>query len=266
MNARWENWKRVAGGRFAVPALTGCLTRNNPSGEEDDQVEDRDEAAYFTQEIGSMGDVLMASALVKAGADSARGSEKVVDPLHFVDSCTCFVRKAEFTGVNGFERDRMDTVVLIEARHPVDAKRIYASGFSNGGEMVRRLWREDGDLFAAAASSAGFGIDTTAPTVLIPYFLTLGNLDDLVSDGTGMPVPMPMDSTLFQNAGLAAARDLILRHMGLTGTAPVTGTTAKTTTFHYSSPAVPGLEFNWMNVEAHARASPRPPPEGGDFD
>jgi poly(3-hydroxybutyrate) depolymerase len=501
MNAQWKNWKWVVGGLIAVSALTGCIAQNNPSGEEDGQVEDQGETAYITEEIASMGDVLMASALLKAGADSARGGEKVVDPLHLMASCTCFVRKAEFTGVNGFERDRMDTVVLIDSsgkrmdrlhpgkaaeirhnrhvvksrngvaadfhmntimtpkqegaavygvwngtisgsfkgagitageikdverqfvpgrfglplagsirlvfgrfeldivfegdgkgtasltntrsgkernkdfdlsgtaddnaimprdtivvdgkprtflvyaptgaapsqglpvvlmihgtgqngqifyessywkekaeaekflavfpdalpycimgksgpyphsekwnsgpdvipcagvtmeddmkfiralidtiksRHTVDAKRLYASGFSNGGEMTRRLWREAGDLFAAVASSAAFGYDTTAPTELIPYFLTLGNLDDLVSEGTGIPVPMPMDSTLFQNQGMAAARDLILRQMGLTGTAPVTETADKTTTFHYSSPAVPGLEFNWMNVE-----------------
>jgi polyhydroxybutyrate depolymerase len=477
------------------------MVQDNPSGEQDGQVEDQGESAYFTEEIGSMGDAWMSSALLKVGANSARVGEKVVDPLHYVESCSCFVRKAEFNGANGFERDRMDTIVLIDssgdkmdhlnpgkaaeirhnrhvvksrngvaadfhmntimtpkwdgpdldavwngtisgsfkgasitageikdvkrqfdtsrfglplagsiylvfgkfeleivfegegkgtasltntqsgkvrtkdfdlgkaedtvvkmqrdtivvngkprtflvhvptsvvpaqavpvvlmihgsnqngqifyedsfwkekadaekfiavfpdalpycivedsvqhqnvekwnsgshltpcqgvameddmkfirtlvdtikARHTVDAKRIYASGFSNGGEMTRKLWREAGDLFAAIASSSGFGNDTAAPSVLIPFFMSMGNKDDKISAGYGIPVPMPTDSTLFQNKAMAAARDLILRHMGLTGTAPVTKITDKTTTFHYSSPTVPGLEFNWMNVE-----------------
>ncbi|HET6549359.1 MAG TPA: PHB depolymerase family esterase, partial [Solirubrobacter sp.] len=43
----------------------------------------------------------------------------------------------------------------LEAQLPVDARRVYASGFSNGAEFTARLAVERSTVFAAAAFSAG---------------------------------------------------------------------------------------------------------------
>jgi poly(3-hydroxybutyrate) depolymerase len=43
----------------------------------------------------------------------------------------------------------------LAARLPVNSRRIYAAGFSNGAQMVHRLSAEAGDIFAAAAGWAG---------------------------------------------------------------------------------------------------------------
>lgn len=57
----------------------------------------------------------------------------------------------------GFTRDM---VSYIEDHYAVDADRIYASGFSNGGGFVQRLAIEASDLFAAFAPSSAGGITT----------------------------------------------------------------------------------------------------------
>ena len=48
-----------------------------------------------------------------------------------------------------------DLFVEVAAAIPIDARRIYATGISNGGGMSHRLACEDGDRFAAVVSVAG---------------------------------------------------------------------------------------------------------------
>ena len=51
----------------------------------------------------------------------------------------------------------------------VDAKRVYATGISNGGMMCYRLASEMSDRIAAIAPVAGtIAIDTTIPSVPCP--------------------------------------------------------------------------------------------------
>jgi hypothetical protein len=41
--------------------------------------------------------------------------ELVIEPFRYHDSCECFVRHAVFTGMQGFERDRLDSVKLYDS-------------------------------------------------------------------------------------------------------------------------------------------------------
>jgi polyhydroxybutyrate depolymerase len=73
------------------------------------------------------------------------------------------------------------------ARLPIDRERVYASGFSNGGEFAARLAVERSDLLAAAAFSAGALPSAQSPQRPIPMWLTVGALDDRILAQTGPP-------------------------------------------------------------------------------
>lgn len=87
---------------------------------------------------------------------------------------------AASTGVDdvGFARD---LVKAISASYCVDASRVYATGFSNGGYMSHRLGCEASDVFAAVAPASGLiGIDTCAPPRPVPVIQSQGTADPLV--------------------------------------------------------------------------------------
>jgi polyhydroxybutyrate depolymerase len=75
----------------------------------------------------------------------------------------------------------------LEDQLPIDPRRIYASGFSNGGEFTARLAVERSTVLAAAAFSGG-GLEVpAAPARPIPMYATVGSLDDRVLAQTGPP-------------------------------------------------------------------------------
>lgn len=72
----------------------------------------------------------------------------------------------------------------------VDAKRIYATGFSNGGFLAHRLACEADDLFAAVApvsSVNGLDADACHPSRPMPVFAINGTDDKLVPYPGGIP-------------------------------------------------------------------------------
>lgn len=73
----------------------------------------------------------------------------------------------------------------------IDERRIYATGFSNGGFMSHRLACEAADLVAAVAPvSAVNGMDSCTPSRPVPVMMFNGTLDPLVAyNGSG-----PFDS------------------------------------------------------------------------
>lgn len=80
----------------------------------------------------------------------------------------------------------------------IDATRIYATGFSNGGSFVlTRLIPEMNDVFAAY-STCGSGIWGTEsmeiiPTgITVPLYSVVGTNDDKIAEGTGLPRPFPV--------------------------------------------------------------------------
>ena len=88
-------------------------------------------------------------------------------------------------------------------RLPIDPDRVYASGFSNGGEFAARLGVERSDLLAAAAFSGGALARPQAPSRPIPMWLTAGSLDDRLLAHTGPPplTELPLDPVSLRRAG-----------------------------------------------------------------
>jgi polyhydroxybutyrate depolymerase len=87
--------------------------------------------------------------------------------------------------------------VLANVRHNyrVDDRRIYVTGFSNGGAFTYFLWANRPNVFAAVAPMAGLPWPTEPPAVPKPAFIVAGEKDQLV----------PMES---QQTMIALVREL----------------------------------------------------------
>jgi hypothetical protein len=99
----------------AALAFTGCITStdNTASASDNDG-----QAAYVTSEVDQMGQVYgqIGDGLAKSAAFGVTiTGELVIDPFKYHDSCQCFVRHAVYTGITGFERDRLDSVKLYDS-------------------------------------------------------------------------------------------------------------------------------------------------------
>jgi poly(3-hydroxybutyrate) depolymerase len=98
----------------------------------------------------------------------------------------------------------------VEATFNVDVKRIYATGFSNGGSFVStRLLPEMNDVFAAFAIS-GSGtklgneqISANLPTnIAASLYSIIGTNDEKIAEGTSKPRPFPLDTNAILNDDL----------------------------------------------------------------
>ena len=98
--------------------------------------------------------------------------------------CCGFAMKTDVDDV-GFIRALIDDLV---ARYPVDARRIYATGMSNGGMMTHRLGIELADRLAAIAPVVAtvFG-DEAAPAQPVPALMINGLKDENVPYHGGSP-------------------------------------------------------------------------------
>jgi poly(3-hydroxybutyrate) depolymerase len=104
---------------------------------------------------------------------SAPGSPVPADDVGFVDAIIADVRE----------------------QLPIDRRRVYASGFSNGAAFTARLSVERSDTFAAVAYSGGAGGTggRLAPRP-VPTWKTVGSLDDRVLAVTNPPLTeLPLD-------------------------------------------------------------------------
>jgi hypothetical protein len=93
--------------------LTGCLTKNEePSYNSDGQ------SAYMTSELDQMGQIYDggagAATKTSSGGLTLTG-ELIIKPYAFTEACMCFVREAKLTTVEGYERMRIDSVVLLDS-------------------------------------------------------------------------------------------------------------------------------------------------------
>ena len=80
----------------------------------------------------------------------------------------------------------------LKLNYAIDAKRLYLTGFSNGGQMAGRLAAERSTVFAAGASSAG-PADPDIPKATRPmsYVATVGTMDDrFMAALNGQPLPL----------------------------------------------------------------------------
>lgn len=98
--------------------------------------------------------------------------------------CCAYAMKNDIDDV-GFIRALVDELV---ANYPVDPRRIYATGMSNGGMMTHRLGIELSDRLAAIAPVVAtvFG-DEPAPAHALPALMINGMLDENVPYQGGPP-------------------------------------------------------------------------------
>ena len=84
-----------------------------------------------------------------------------------------------------------DLIYCLENQLSIDADRIYATGFSNGGGMVNRLGCDLADVIAAIGPVSGAYLfhDTCQPTRPVPVVAFHGTADEIVPYGGGEALP-----------------------------------------------------------------------------
>jgi polyhydroxybutyrate depolymerase len=89
------------------------------------------------------------------------------------------------------------TVAVLQAELPVDPRRLYVSGFSNGASMAGRLMIERSDTFAAFAMAAGLPRIPGPAVRPAPAVFTVGSLDDRFLTPLGL-ASLPLDEGFLQ--------------------------------------------------------------------
>lgn len=136
----------------------------------------------------------------------------------------------------------------------LDRRRIYAAGFSNGGEFVHRIAAEAGDIFAAAASWAGIPAEDCAQEPLvpspnpIPIWNGMGSRDDRYLFGVE---ELPLDS-----AGIEAYGRPMFAAASRLYSVSATNSRELALDDFISPPAVPGYSPVWSPVLEHAAVTP----------
>ncbi len=106
---------------------------------------------------------------------------------------------------------------------PLDRRRIYATGLSNGAMMSYRLAAEAGDLIAAVAPVAGGMVYSTIRSPRAVPVLHIHSVDDpraLYNGGLGLPFPLTRSRVFHPNIDEMLQR--WVRHDGCSGQAAVT--------------------------------------------
>lgn len=83
-------------------------------------------------------------------------------------------------------------VADLDDRLPIDRRRIYASGFSNGANFAARLTVDRSNRIAAAGYSAGGLEGVHTPDRAVPTYITVGTRDDRLLARTGL-AELPLD-------------------------------------------------------------------------
>jgi poly(3-hydroxybutyrate) depolymerase len=101
------------------------------------------------------------------------------------------------------------------AHVPVDRRRVYASGFSNGADFTAHLAVERSTVLAAAAYSAGGLHAPATPARPIPMTMSVGTRDDRIVPRTGLD-ELPLDPVeILTQPVLDAQLDIALAALGL---------------------------------------------------
>lgn len=134
--------------------------------------------------------------LITENDDAAKWNDVGLDRLTGPD--------AELKDDVKFTRAMLD---LVRATFNVDPKRIFATGFSNGGGFVStRLMIEMADVFAAfSTSGSGTKLSEPAfaanmpPGVSRSYYSIMGTRDDVISAAQNVPLPFPINANTIVN-------------------------------------------------------------------
>jgi polyhydroxybutyrate depolymerase len=146
-------------------------------------------------------------------------------------------------------------VADLKARYAIDAKRVYVTGFSNGGSFSSKLWAEAPDLFAAVASSSGFDLQASPATNTVPFYFTVGEFDDEMIIVAGYPQGFPLTESALDIPFFKVIGGSALTRLGL-NTTHTTTTNAAGITFRYTSPSSAGTEMYFSIVKGQTHEYP----------
>ena len=105
---------------------------------------------------------------------------------------------------------------FLQTKYPIDPKRVYVSGFSNGGQFTFRLAVEASDVIAAVAPFGSmFAEKGHTPLSLIPIYNGFGNMDDRFFGFNGGN-PLPMGASLMDLPGIKRNVSVVCNTFGLT--------------------------------------------------
>jgi polyhydroxybutyrate depolymerase len=125
----------------------------------------------------------------------------------------------------------------LEANLDIDPKRIFVSGFSNGGQFAARLAVEASDVIAAVASAAGNLDAEHTPVERVSVCVTIGTLDDRFYEAWGVPPPIPLEiSSLFAIEGARSLTGEYLATFDLLDTPTETREEANFTEVRWTTP------------------------------
>ncbi|AEE49763.1 alpha/beta hydrolase family esterase [Haliscomenobacter hydrossis] len=109
-----------------------------------------------------------------------------------------------------------EMLTFLQATYPIDPKRVYVSGFSNGGQFTFRLAVEASDVVAAVAPfGCLFPEQGKTPLSLISIYHGLGNMDDRFF-GLNNGQPLPMGAPLMELGGMKRSTRTICNTFSLT--------------------------------------------------
>lgn len=227
--------KADAEGLIAVfpSALTYCLHEDeNGDGDFDDPGEDKLTTKWAHGELGTptMPLCTPAELAMLTPANRALADHPLQDDVAFV-------------------RAMLD---VLARDYVTDARRIYASGFSNGAGLTSRLVVEMADRFAAIHAGSGALQVTPTPALrAIPVTVSVGELDDRVLTPLGLPA-LPLTSTLLTDVPSIKLRviDPMLTTLGLADSARCDERTIageKVIRFSYDQRASGGPASNQLN-------------------
>jgi poly(3-hydroxybutyrate) depolymerase len=90
-------------------------------------------------------------------------------------------------------------LAVLDTNYSVNRRRVYVSGFSNGGGMASRLAMEMSESFAAVAAAAGVLKVPPVPAVRpLPFVFSVGELDDRFTGNYGVST-IPVAPTVYQD-------------------------------------------------------------------
>jgi polyhydroxybutyrate depolymerase len=156
-------------------------------------------------------------------------------------------------------------ITALNGKFKIDNKRIYLSGFSNGGQMAAKCAIELSDKLAAVVENAGtFYRDTVyTPKRKLPVMYQVGN-EDYGPGNTGPSIPLSKFDSLISNPGVTFYNGKFyrtannhVRNFGLNPVHTIAGDTSAAVVATYL-PLVPGsgYEFKYVLVKGLAHQYP----------
>lgn len=155
----------------------------------------------------------------------------------------------------------LSTVIAeVYSKYKINNKRIYLSGFSNGGQMAAKCVIELSDKLAAIAENAGsFYIDSMyTPKRKLPVLFQIGN-EDYGAGNTGPAMPLSGLDTMLRTPGLPYLAGRInrianyhVKYLGLNPNFSIAGdTTAVVVATYKSLSGGPDFRFSFVKNLGH---------------